>query len=225
MTGEIVAAVPTSSNGWFCHNTTTGLSGGPALANNTIYNIYMYDNDGVVSMEPSLVAPVADAAAGYMVMPGDPSKLYKGRGQTDGSAQWVSTGAQFLNPLPIPAATPGTFGSFWYSDADRKFRVRTSATAPASLVAGTYEYWPTLETGVTYDPPSIAAGAYTTVDVTVVCGVGDYCSGVAFSSGWGGLVASGTVKAANTVTVYVFNPTGGAIDLPSGSLRVAIQRR
>lgn len=225
MTGEWAAFQPTSNGGVFCYNTVTGLSGGGALANSTVYNIYLYDNDGVGAMIPSLTAPVIDAEHGYMVMDGDPSMLWVGRAVTDGSAQWSNSGTQYLNPLLLPATGQGTYGSIWYSDIDRKLRIKSSVGLPSSIAGGTYDYWPTYETSVAYDPPSLAAGATTTTDVTVTCGAGDYCSGVGFSTGWGGLTATGCVKAANTVTVTLTNNTGSTIDLASGSIRVAVQRR
>jgi hypothetical protein len=40
------------------------------------------------------------------------------------------------------------------------------------------------------------------------------------SGGWGGLIASCEATADDTVTVTAFNPTGAAINPPSGTLRV-----
>lgn len=224
-TGEWVAVQMTSNNGLSAYNTLTGTPAGGALANNTVYNMYLWDDDGALTLQPSTTAPVIDTEHGYMVMTGDATKLFVGRAQTDGSAQWSATASQFLNPLTLSSAVQGQDAYLWYSDIDRKLRIKTSAGAPTSMAGGTYDYWPTLETSVAFDPPSIAAGATATQDVTVVCGAGDYCSGVGFSLGWGGLTATGCVKAANTVTVTMTNPTGGTIDLASGSLRVAVQRR
>lgn len=225
MTGEWISAQATSNNGVSAFNTTTGMSGGPALANNTIYNMYLYDNDGVLALTPSLVAPTIDATNGYMVMAGDPTMLWVGRAQTDGSAQWLSTGAQFLNPVIIPGGQEGQDASLWFSDADRKLYIKSTPGLPTVLTGGTYAYVPTFETSVAYDPPSLAAGASTTTTVAVTCGVGDFCSGVGFSLGWGGLTATGCVSAANTVTVTITNNTAGTIDLASGNLRVNVQRR
>ena len=73
---------------------------------------------------------------------------------------------------------------------------------------------------ITYDPPSIAAGAsvYTTVTVTGAA-VNDFAI-ASFSIDLAGLMISAQVTAANTVGVRFFNPTAGAIDLGSGTLRV-----
>lgn len=225
MTGEWIEAEATSNNGVSAFNTTTGMSGGPALANSTVYNMYLYDNNGVLALTPSLVSPIIDATSGYMVMAGDPTMLWVGRAQTDGSAQWLSTGAQFLNPVIIPGGQEGQDASLWFSDADRKLYIKSTTGLPGVLTGGTYAYVPTFETSVVYDPPSLAAGASTTTTVTVTCGVGDFCSGVGFSLGWGGLTATGCVSAANTVTVTITNNTAGTIDLASGNLRVNVQRR
>lgn len=225
MTGEWIQAQATSNNGVSSFNTTNGQSGGPALANSTIYNMYLYDNDGALALTPSLVTPTIDANNGYMVMAGDPTMLWVGRAQTDGSAQWLATGAQFLNPLVMPGGQEGQDAALWFSDADRKLYIKSTPGLPTVLTGGTYAYVPTFETSVVYDPPSLAAGASTTTTVAVTCGVGDFCSGVGFSLGWGGLTATGCVSAANTVTVTITNNTAGTIDLASGNLRVNIQRR
>lgn len=67
----------------------------------------------------------------------------------------------------------------------------------------------------TYDAPSIANAAELLHDVTVT-GVlaGDYVS-VAPSASLQGLFIKATIKADNTVTLYFYNDTGGAIDLGS----------
>lgn len=70
-----------------------------------------------------------------------------------------------------------------------------------------------------YDPPSIAAAASTTTTVTVTgATLGDFAE-ASFSLALGGLTISAAVTATNTVTVTLFNPTAGAIDLASGVLR------
>lgn len=67
----------------------------------------------------------------------------------------------------------------------------------------------------TYDAPSIANVAQLTHDVTVTgAAVGDYVS-VSASASLQGLFVKGVVKATDTVTLFFYNATGGAIDLPS----------
>ena len=72
---------------------------------------------------------------------------------------------------------------------------------------------------VTWDPPSVAAGAQTTSTVTVTGAVlGDPCF-VGFSLDLQGMQLTGYVSSANTVTVVLQNGTAGALDLASGTLR------
>jgi hypothetical protein len=72
----------------------------------------------------------------------------------------------------------------------------------------------------TYDPPSIASGSSNTTTVTWNgAAVGDQFV-AAFSNSLSGLVLTAYVSAANTVTAVFSNPTGGAVDLASGTLTV-----
>ena len=75
----------------------------------------------------------------------------------------------------------------------------------------------------TYDPPSIASGAQSTTTVTVTgAAVGDHVT-MTFSQSLGGLVLTGYVSAANTVTAVFANLTGGAVDLASGTLTATVR--
>lgn len=75
----------------------------------------------------------------------------------------------------------------------------------------------------TYNPPSIANGAQATTTVTVQGAVlGDFCLAPSFSADTQGLVLSGQVTAADTVTVTLRNDTGAPIDLSSGTLAAAV---
>jgi hypothetical protein len=77
----------------------------------------------------------------------------------------------------------------------------------------------------TFNPPSIAASASTTTTVTVTgAALGDYAE-ASFSLDMTGLVMSAYVSAADTVTVVLFNPTVGAVDLGSGTLKATAIRR
>jgi len=77
----------------------------------------------------------------------------------------------------------------------------------------------------TYDAPSIANTAELLRDVTVT-GVlaGDYVS-VAPSQSIQGLFIKSTVKADNTVTLYFYNETGGAVDLPSMNYYIGVVKQ
>ena len=75
---------------------------------------------------------------------------------------------------------------------------------------------------VTYDPPSIAAGGQATTTVTITgVALGDTVT-ASFSNSLNGLTLSAYVSSANTVTCVFFNPTAGAIDLASGTLRAKV---
>jgi hypothetical protein len=74
----------------------------------------------------------------------------------------------------------------------------------------------------TYDAPSIAPAGTTTTTVTVTgAALGDFAT-CSFGLTLAGLVATAYVSAADTVTVVLFNPTLGAIDLASTTLRVRV---
>jgi len=74
----------------------------------------------------------------------------------------------------------------------------------------------------TVDPASVGAGASITFTITVEGAVlGDYCL-VAPPYSLQGLVMSASVTAADTVTVVLYNPTAGAIDLASGDWKVKV---
>lgn len=76
----------------------------------------------------------------------------------------------------------------------------------------------------TFDPPSIAAGGTTTTTLTVTGAVvGDYVH-PSFSLTLAGLTLTAYVSANNTVTCVFHNPTAGAIDLLSGTLKCVILR-
>lgn len=77
----------------------------------------------------------------------------------------------------------------------------------------------------TYDAPSIAAGGTTTTTVTATgAALGDQVTSISFGVSLAGLVASGYVSSANTVTVVLYNPTAGAVDLASTTLRVVVDK-
>lgn len=73
----------------------------------------------------------------------------------------------------------------------------------------------------TWDPPGVAGGGTETTTIAVTgATVGSPCT-VGLTSWTTELVMiSARVSAAGTVTVLIYNPTGGAIDLASGTLKV-----
>jgi hypothetical protein len=77
-----------------------------------------------------------------------------------------------------------------------------------------------LSATATWNPASVADDAMTSTTVTVTgAAVGDTVT-VGFSQAVpAGALLAGAVTATNTVTVTLFNKTGGALDLASGTLR------
>lgn len=74
----------------------------------------------------------------------------------------------------------------------------------------------------TWDPGSVTSLGTVTTTVTVTgASLGDYVE-TSFSLSRQGLLISGEVTAANTVTVTLFNPTTAAVDLGSGTLKVLV---
>lgn len=80
-----------------------------------------------------------------------------------------------------------------------------------------------LEASVTYDPPSLTAGAgvITTMTVTGVA-LGDFAR-ASFSLDLQGIALTAWVSAANTVSVRFHNGTAATVDLASGTLRVRVE--
>lgn len=91
----------------------------------------------------------------------------------------------------------------------------------ASLFTPNANEFPKYTGSETWDPGSIAASGYLAKDFTVL----GAALGMVAQAGAGvdvtDLIVSATVTAANTVTVVLFNPTVGAIDLASSAWRVS----
>lgn len=81
-----------------------------------------------------------------------------------------------------------------------------------------------LYNSATWDPASVAAGASATTTVTVTgADLGDAVS-VSFSVSLSGCSLTAYVSSSDTVTVVLSNNTAGAVDLGSGTLRVAVTK-
>lgn len=225
LTGEIVPYQPSSTSGIFCYNTVTGLNGGGALTASTTYNIYIYDNDGVPALIPSLDAPVLDANLGLHLRTGDASMLWVGRARTDASSLWSNTGTEWMNPLRVSGGSPGQDYSIWPKTDDYTLRIRTTAALPTTDVQSNLEFRATLVATQTIDVPSLAAGANTTFTITtgVTAKVGDFVLSIVPAIDTD-LIFIGRVSAANTITVRAINMTAGVIDLASTSFKVLYVR-
>jgi hypothetical protein len=77
----------------------------------------------------------------------------------------------------------------------------------------------------TLDSASVDAGA-TDTDTVTVSGValGDMVVGMSIGVSEAGLVRRAYVSAANTVTIVTYNPTGGAVNVASTTMRLVIGR-
>lgn len=79
-----------------------------------------------------------------------------------------------------------------------------------------------LNGSATLDPASIAAAATATATITVTgAAVGDYVL-VAPGVDLAGLVMTASVTSADTVTVVLYNPTAGGIDLASSTWKAKV---
>lgn len=96
------------------------------------------------------------------------------------------------------------------------------ATARMAVDAAEAQAGTVLTGSKTYDAPSIAASGTTTTTVTVTgAALGDYAV-ASLGVSAAGLVVTAYVSAADTVTVVFFNPTAGAVDLASTTLRARV---
>jgi hypothetical protein len=104
----------------------------------------------------------------------------------------------------MPAVDPrtGLMARVWY------IFLGALAKLPSARLSGS----------ITYDPPNLVAGGTTTQAVTVSGATLGCQADASFSLGLDGLVMTAYVGASNTVTVVLYNPTAGAIDLGSGTL-------
>lgn len=77
----------------------------------------------------------------------------------------------------------------------------------------------------THDFASVADGAKASTTVTVTgAALGDFVVAVSLGVSQAGVLLTGYVSAADTVTVDLHNETGGAVDLASTTLRVLVRK-
>lgn len=104
---------------------------------------------------------------------------------------------------------------------DQRFGTNTTDTLFSQALT---RYGKPLTASITYDPPSVAAGASTFTDITVTgAAIGDIVD-ASFSLDNAGVIFRGYVRVAGSVRVYLTNLTGGAVDLASGTLRVNVRK-
>lgn len=82
-----------------------------------------------------------------------------------------------------------------------------------------------INTTITFDPPSLATvtGALSSGITITGAALGDRVN-LFPPYDMQGVIAYGSVSAADTIKISLFNPTGGTIDLASGTWRVQVVR-
>jgi hypothetical protein len=93
------------------------------------------------------------------------------------------------------------------------------------LGSGAYQNLSFLDASATWNPASLASGAQTSTTVTVPgAALGDFVL-TSCDTALSGLHLWGEVTATDTVTLYLSNATGGAVDLASSTFYVRVMRR
>ncbi len=203
---------------------------GAAIAVNTLYNVYLVDNDGTPTIVASTVGETIDTTHGYMVKSTNSGKRWIGRVRTEtGTTNFIETSTQFLNPMTLSGSQLGVGEHFWWDPTSGGRFWQKSGALPTSTSGGTTMLRPALEFNTTTDLGSIAAGQ--SLEFTIAAtGVKtqDAVVGVSSSSN-NSLILAGRVSADDVVTVTAFNPnvngSGLAIDALNATYRAFVIRR
>jgi len=199
---------------------------GAAITANTLYNIYLYDDDGTPKIVASTVAETIDTTHGYMVKTTNSSKRWIGRIKTESaSTDFIQTSTQFLVPLTLSGSQLGVGEHFWWDPTNGGRYWQKSGTLPTTTSGGTVALRPALEFNTTTDLGSIAAGASTEFTITATDVATQDAVVAVSSSANNSLMLTGRVSSAGTVTVTAFNPTAGAIDPANATYRAFVIRR
>lgn len=95
----------------------------------------------------------------------------------------------------------------------------TTDSEPYTFVGRSFKY------SFTWNPGSIAAGGYEEHEETfLIAELGDEIQSVSFSLDTQGIILNGRVNSAGHVKVVAFNPTAGAINLGSGTIRFTLAK-
>jgi len=108
--------------------------------------------------------------------------------------------------------------------AEQRLRILTSTIT--EVIEANNSWNQVGRASATFDPGSIGASGIETTTLTVTGSVAttDVVTRVQFGRALQGIVLTAWVSATDTVTVQFYNPTGGAIDLASGTLSVVVER-
>lgn len=137
-----VGGVPSTTGEWITHQLPSGgISFNPAtlpIVAGTRYWMYLYDNNGVPTLEVSdSASQVTNAASGYAVKSGDATRYYVGSivgGSTNGTV--ATTGVGWVNPTTVANGESNGFGFLWI-DSTGDLRVKGTGAVPASDTDGT----------------------------------------------------------------------------------------
>lgn len=185
---------------------------------------------------------------GFRVIDGSPSMVMNGNqsmyngtsSATDGGGYYLTNGAaSYVWSVCGNSAVDGG------SQSKYGFNITASATATSTInlssnivslttnkynitgtvanVRQTANLPDTTKALATYDPPNLADGAGVTTTVALTGAVLGDITAASFSNDLQGITLTSWVSAANTVSVRFQNESGGALDLASGTLTVAIR--
>lgn len=104
------------------------------LTASTRYYVYLYDNNGVPTLELSTTADAVDSATGYSIKTGDATRLYLGSVQTDAGTLFTTTASGWLNPMSIPSVQPGI--DYWLFGSAAGPRIKSGFPKPTSDTDG-----------------------------------------------------------------------------------------
>lgn len=104
----------------------------------TRYWCYLYDNDGVPTVEiSSTTSQVTDTTSGYAVKSGDTTRYYIGSiygGASNGTV--ATTGIGWLNPTVVANGATNANAYLW-SDSSGRLRIKSTGALPTSDTDGT----------------------------------------------------------------------------------------
>ena len=194
----------------------------------TIKNATLIRCDGLTSTSSSTISDVTiiDSTATYPLRARGKGSSYQNitiqnTGTASGYAVWLDK-AVTADPTDdlLDCLLDGFYindiGGYWDTPSNAYYIDQTSLATnkirnmiPSPLGGST-----------TWDPASIASGGSASTTVSLLRGdVGDRCV-TTHSVSLQGLISFASVTSANTATVTLFNPTGGAIDLASHTVTV-----
>jgi Right handed beta helix region len=193
-----------------------------AISDNTVYNVTSSCIQASTSTAPSITGNTLEIGTTGIFAETIDAVISSNiiRNITTGSGRGIdlrttsSSAGSTITGNSITGCTVGILASHTVTWGENRI------TGNVTNYSGVYASW----ISGTYNPPSIASGGTTTTTLTVTgAAVGDFVD-ASFSLDLSGLQLSAYVSAADTVTFVFQNPTGGAIDLASGTIRAKLRK-